>query len=73
MLAPKRKPNRFIVDEASNDDNSVVALHPATMDKLDIFCGDTILMKVYIYTYVCYVLIKHKRLFYKVVIGCSRL
>uniref|UniRef100_A0A2N9ESL9 Uncharacterized protein n=1 Tax=Fagus sylvatica TaxID=28930 RepID=A0A2N9ESL9_FAGSY len=45
MLAPKRKPNRFIVDEASNDDNSVVALHPATMDKLDIFCGDTILMK----------------------------
>jgi hypothetical protein len=72
MLAPKRKPNRFIVDEASNDDNSVVALHPATMDKLDIFCGDTILMKVYRYICMLCSYIIHKRLFYEI-IGCSRL
>jgi transitional endoplasmic reticulum ATPase len=33
------------VDEATNDDNSVVALHPATMEKLQLFRGDTVLIK----------------------------
>lgn len=42
----KKAPNRLIVDEAVNDDNSVVALHPATMEKLQLFRGDTILIKV---------------------------
>ncbi|BBH03788.1 hypothetical protein Prudu_014751 [Prunus dulcis] len=30
----KKSPNRLVVDEAVNDDNSVVSLHPATMEKL---------------------------------------
>ena len=28
----KKKPNRLVVEEASNDDNSVVALNTATME-----------------------------------------
>jgi transitional endoplasmic reticulum ATPase len=35
-----------VVDEAVNDDNSVVALHPTTMEKLQLFRGDTVLLKV---------------------------
>nr|VDD51702.1 unnamed protein product [Brassica oleracea] len=34
------------IEEASNDDNSVVSLQPATMEKLKLFRGDTILIKV---------------------------
>ncbi|KAK3165789.1 hypothetical protein QOZ80_1AG0037770 [Eleusine coracana subsp. coracana] len=41
-----KSPNRPVVDEATNDDNSVVALHPDTMDKLQIFRGDTVLLKI---------------------------
>ncbi|KAK6138109.1 hypothetical protein DH2020_028149 [Rehmannia glutinosa] len=41
----KKAANRLVVDEAVNDDNSVVALHPTTMEKLQIFRGDTILIK----------------------------
>ncbi|KAF2543003.1 hypothetical protein F2Q68_00031974 [Brassica cretica] len=33
------------IEEASNDDNSVVSLQPATMEKLKLFRGDTILIK----------------------------
>jgi transitional endoplasmic reticulum ATPase len=33
------------VEEAVNDDNSVVALHPKTMEKLQLFRGDTVLLK----------------------------
>jgi len=29
-----------------NDDNSVVALHPTTMDRLQLFRGDTVMLKV---------------------------
>ena len=35
------------MDEAINDDNSVVALNPATMDTLQLFRGDTVLLKVH--------------------------
>jgi len=43
---PKKKnPNRLLVDEASNDDNSVVALSLATMEELQLFRGDTVLLK----------------------------
>ncbi|KAH9700436.1 cell division control protein 48 [Citrus sinensis] len=45
ILERKKSPNRLVVDEAINDDNSVVGLHPDTMDKLQIFRGDTILIK----------------------------
>lgn len=46
ILERKKSPNRLVVDEAINDDNSVVALHPDTMEKLQLFRGDTILIKV---------------------------
>lgn len=46
ILDRKKSPNRLIVDEAVNDDNSVVALHPKTMEKLQLFRGDTVLLKV---------------------------
>ncbi len=35
-----------MVEDAVNDDNSVVALHPKTMDTLQLFRGDTVLLKV---------------------------
>lgn len=45
--APVRnKPNRLIVEEAEeNDDNSVVALSQAKMDELELFRGDTVIVK----------------------------
>merc|ERR1712055_438743 len=39
------KPNRLIVEDAVNDDNSVVALSLAKMDELQLFRGDTVLLK----------------------------
>ncbi|KAL6064763.1 AAA ATPase cdc48 [Balamuthia mandrillaris] len=45
ILNPKKKPNRLMVDEATNDDNSVVTLHPNTMEVLQLFRGDTVLLK----------------------------
>ncbi|KAJ8438061.1 hypothetical protein Cgig2_003597 [Carnegiea gigantea] len=45
ILERKKAPNRLIVDEAVNDDNSVVAMHPDTMEKLQLFRGDTVLIK----------------------------
>jgi transitional endoplasmic reticulum ATPase len=45
ILERKKAPNRVFVEEATNDDNSVVALHPATMEKLQLFRGDTVLLK----------------------------
>jgi transitional endoplasmic reticulum ATPase len=41
----KRSPNRLVVDEALNDDNSVVALSPAKMEELNLFRGDNVLIK----------------------------
>jgi hypothetical protein len=49
ILERKKSPNRLVVDEATNDDNSVVALHPDTMEKLQLFRGDTVLLKVRIF------------------------
>ena len=46
ILERKKAPNRLVVDEAVNDDNSVVAMHPDTMEKLQLFRGDTVLIKV---------------------------
>ena len=46
ILERKKSPTRLVVDEATNDDNSVVALHPDTMEKLQLFRGDTVLLKV---------------------------
>ncbi|KAL8445520.1 hypothetical protein Emag_005095 [Eimeria magna] len=41
----KRSPNRLVVEEAINDDNSVVALNPSRMQELQIFRGDTVLLR----------------------------
>nr|XP_043609546.1 cell division cycle protein 48 homolog [Erigeron canadensis] len=45
ILERKKAPNRLVVDEAVTDDNSVVGLHPETMEILKLFRGDTILIK----------------------------
>lgn len=45
IMDKKKAPNRLVVDEATNDDNSVVVLSPAKMDELQLFRGDTILLK----------------------------
>jgi len=39
------KPNRLIVEDAVNDDNSVVSLSQAKMDELDLFRGDTVMVR----------------------------
>jgi len=41
----KRSPNRLVVDDATNDDNSVISLSPAKMEELQLFRGDTVLIK----------------------------
>ncbi|EKX74081.1 cell division cycle protein 48, putative [Theileria equi strain WA] len=41
----KKYLNRLLVEDAINDDNSVVALNPARIDELGLFRGDTILLK----------------------------
>ena len=41
----KRSPNRLIVDDATNDDNSVISLSPNKMEQLQLFRGDTVLIK----------------------------
>ena len=46
ILKKKKAPNRLIVDDAVNDDNSVVALNLQTMETLQLFRGDTVLLKV---------------------------
>jgi hypothetical protein len=45
ILEKKKAPNRLIADEAVNDDNSVVALHESKMEELELFRGDTVLLK----------------------------
>lgn len=41
----KRSPHRLVVEEATNDDNSVIALSPAKMEELGLFRGDNVLIK----------------------------
>ena len=45
LLGKKRSPNRLIVDDATNDDNSVISLSPNKMEELSLFRGDTVLIK----------------------------
>ncbi|PVU91292.1 hypothetical protein BB561_004483 [Smittium simulii] len=45
ILRKKSAPNKLLVDEADQDDNSVAVISPATMEKLGLFRGDTILLK----------------------------
>lgn len=41
----KRSPHRLVVEEAVNDDNSVIALSPSKMEELGLFRGDNVLIK----------------------------
>merc|ERR1711920_891105 len=41
----KRSINRLVVDEATNDDNSVVSISGERMEALGLFRGDTVLIK----------------------------
>lgn len=45
ILRKKKKDNTLLVDDAVNDDNSVIAINSNTMDKLELFRGDTVLVK----------------------------
>ncbi|ORX82620.1 AAA ATPase [Basidiobolus meristosporus CBS 931.73] len=45
ILRKKNAPNKLMVDDATNDDNSVISMSPATMEKLQLFRGDTVLVK----------------------------
>ncbi|KAM7447082.1 hypothetical protein ABFA07_004723 [Porites harrisoni] len=45
ILKNKAKPNRLLVEEAVNDDNSVVSMSQAKMEELQLFRGDTVLIK----------------------------
>ena len=41
----KKAPYRLIVDEAQTDDNSVITLNPDKMDELELFRGETVIIK----------------------------
>ena len=41
----RRAKNRLIVDNSANDDNSVIIMHENTMTLLDIFAGDSVIVK----------------------------
>merc|ERR1719410_472871 len=45
IMDRKKSPNRLVVDDAINDENSVISLHPKTMEELELFRGDTVLLK----------------------------
>jgi len=45
VLTKKRSPNRLVVEEAVNDDNSVISLTLAKMEELNLFRGDNVLIK----------------------------
>ena len=45
ILNRKRGPNRLLVEEATNDDNSVAVLSQAKMNELNIMRGDSIMIK----------------------------
>ncbi|XP_067877324.1 transitional endoplasmic reticulum ATPase-like isoform X2 [Heterodontus francisci] len=45
ILQQKHRPNRLIVDEAINDDSSIVSLSQVKMDELQLFRGDTVMLK----------------------------
>lgn len=45
ILKKKDRPNRLVVDDAVTDDNSVVSLSREKMDELQLFRGDSVLLK----------------------------
>ncbi|ODQ81797.1 hypothetical protein BABINDRAFT_6445 [Babjeviella inositovora NRRL Y-12698] len=45
ILRRKKKDNALIVDDAVNDDNSIISMSSNTMELLQLFRGDTVLVK----------------------------
>ncbi|KAH3679510.1 hypothetical protein WICPIJ_008611 [Wickerhamomyces pijperi] len=45
ILRRKKKDNALIVDDATQDDNSVIAMSSEVMEKLELFRGDTVIVK----------------------------
>ena len=45
ILRRKKKANSLIVDDATNDDNSIISMSSNTMEKLELFRGDAVLVK----------------------------
>lgn len=45
ILERKKAPNRLVVDDSVNDDNSTVSLNIKTMEELQLFRGDTVLLR----------------------------
>uniref|UniRef100_A0A671P5V2 Transitional endoplasmic reticulum ATPase n=1 Tax=Sinocyclocheilus anshuiensis TaxID=1608454 RepID=A0A671P5V2_9TELE len=45
ILKQKIRPNRLIVDEANNEDNSIVCLSQVKMEELQLFRGDTVVLR----------------------------
>ncbi|KAJ0017250.1 hypothetical protein Pint_10134 [Pistacia integerrima] len=45
MSKRQKVANRLVVEDAIEDDNSVIALHPHTMEELNVFSYDTVLLK----------------------------
>uniref|UniRef100_A0A8C9TS98 Transitional endoplasmic reticulum ATPase n=1 Tax=Scleropages formosus TaxID=113540 RepID=A0A8C9TS98_SCLFO len=45
ILKQKHRPNRLIVDEALNEDNSIVCLSQQKMEELQLFRGDTVILR----------------------------
>ena len=41
----KKAPYRLIVDEALTDDNSIVSMNPEKLDELNLFRGQTVIIK----------------------------
>lgn len=41
----KRAPHKLLVEEATHEDNSVVAISPRKMEELKLLCGDNVILK----------------------------
>ena len=53
IMTNKKRPNKLMVEDSNNDDNSVVEMTAAKMEELKIYRGDTVIIKgIYIYIYI---------------------
>jgi len=44
-LETRKAPNRLFVEESVNDDNSLVAIHPNKLEELELFKGETVILR----------------------------
>jgi len=45
ILETRKAPNRLFVEESVNDDNSLVAIHPNKLEELELFKGETVILR----------------------------